>query len=376
MDVFKLNRHITTLGNFPIISKLYNRTAKALLVYEQFLLGRWKEKIDAWKDHLNANLLCLVQATEDQQADIEINSNIELFSIFDEVKWFKRLDVDIPKAALVCIQKVFQFFSFVFIVICLFFFFLQEQTFKHYKSLLEDLLSRFHDLQSRIYPLFYPLFTSQLSQIYRAFEPGLHTLTWSSLNIDAYIAKVHRSLDRFETLIFNLNTIIAQKIDFILDKELMNSSCLLYSIEYIRSKLWTPNEFVTQMREHLKEQSIAIGKKLATIRQTFQEVEEMLKLNSSNQDKSRSSTSSTRRTKTSTPAVTNEAMLIFVQFYQDKINQTIQRIIKRTLQNFIELASINETKYLIDQTKLIRFLFEGQELNDNEFGNIDQQRIR
>lgn len=257
-----------------------------------------------------------------------------------------------------------------------FFFFLQEQTFKHYKSLLEDLLSRFHDLQSRIYPLFYPLFTSQLSQIYRAFEPGLHTLTWSSLNIDAYIAKVHRSLDRFETLIFNLNTIIAQKIDFILDKELMNSSCLLYSIEYIRSKLWTPNEFVTQMREHLKEQSIAIGKKLATIRQTFQEVEEMLKLNSSNQDKSRSSTSSTRRTKTSTPAVTNEAMLIFVQFYQDKINQTIQRIIERTLQNFIELASINETKYLIDQTKLIRFLFEGQELNDNEFGNIDQQRIR
>lgn len=112
MDVFKLNRHITTLGNFPIISKLYNRTAKALLVYEQFLLARWKEKIDAWKDHLNANLLCLVQATEDRQADIEINSNIELFSIFDEVKWFKRLDVDIPKAAVVCMQKVFHFFSF------------------------------------------------------------------------------------------------------------------------------------------------------------------------------------------------------------------------------------------------------------------------
>jgi len=102
MDVFKLNRHIITLGNFPIISKLYNRTAKALLVYEQLLLTRWKEKIDAWKDHLNANLLCLIKNNQ----EIQINSNIELFSIFDEVKWFKRLDVDIPKAALVCMQKV------------------------------------------------------------------------------------------------------------------------------------------------------------------------------------------------------------------------------------------------------------------------------
>ena len=59
---------------------------------------------------------------------------------------------------------------------------LQEQTFKHYKSLLEDLLSRFHQLRSRIYPPFYPLFTHHVTKVYRAFEPGLHTLTWSSLN--------------------------------------------------------------------------------------------------------------------------------------------------------------------------------------------------
>jgi hypothetical protein len=106
MDVFKLNRHIVTLGNFPLISKLYNRTAKALLVYEQLLLTRWKEKIDAWKDHLNANLLCLIKNNEENNQQIKINSNIELFSIFDEVKWFKRLDVDIPKSALVCMRKV------------------------------------------------------------------------------------------------------------------------------------------------------------------------------------------------------------------------------------------------------------------------------
>ncbi|CAF3476774.1 unnamed protein product [Rotaria socialis] len=354
MDVFKLNRHIVTLGNFPIISKLYNRTAKALLVYEQLLLTRWKEKIDAWKDHLNANLLCLVDDEEENHKRIEINSNIELFSIFDEVKWFKRLDVDIPKAAYICMQK--------------------EQTFKHYKSLLEDLLSRFRDLQSRIYSPFYPLFTTYLSQVYRAFEPGLHTLTWSSLNIDAYIAKVHRALDRFEASISNINTLIAKKIDDILDNELMSSSCLLFSIDYVRSKLWSPTEFVENMRLHLNEQSILIGEKLNQIQQTFQEVEDMLKLNMTGQ-KSRSSTSSTRRAKTATPAVTNEAMMAFIRYYHDKMNHCIRRIIERTLMTYIDLLSISETKYLIDQTKLIRFLFEGQD-SDEEIVHIDTQRIR
>lgn len=111
MDIFKVNRHIVALGNFPILSKLYNRTAKGLLVYEQLLLTRWKEKIEAWKEHLNANLLCLInQPTGNElnltNAQIAINSNMELFSIFDEVKWFQRLDVDIPKAASLCMQKV------------------------------------------------------------------------------------------------------------------------------------------------------------------------------------------------------------------------------------------------------------------------------
>ncbi len=186
------------------------------------------------------------------------------------------------------------------------------------------------------------------------------------MNIDAYIAKVHRALDRFETLISNINTLIAEKIDHILNDELMNSSCLLFSIDYIRSKFWSPNEFVTEMRLHLKEQSIIIGKKLSQIQQTFHEVEDMLKLNS---------TTSTRRTKTATPGITNEAMLIFVQYYYEKMNYCIQKLIERSLNNFVDLTSTNETKYLIDQTKLIRFLFEGQNI-DEQSTDIDQQRIK
>ena len=239
--------------------------------------------------------------------------------------------------------------------------------------MLDDLLTRLHDLQARIYPPFYPLFSNHLSQVYRAFEPGLHVLTWSSLNIDAYIAKVHRALDRFETSISNINVLIAEKIDHILDNELLNSSCLLFSIDYICSKIWSPAEFLENMRSHLSEQSIEIGKKLRQIQRTFQEVEDMLKLNSTGQ-KSRSSTSSTRRTKASTPA-TNETMLTFIRYYQNKMISCVQKLIERTLLTFIDLTSVTETKYLIDQTKLIRFLFEGQN-PDEQINNTDTHRIR
>lgn len=195
------------------------------------------------------------------------------------------------------------------------------------------------------------------------------------MNIDAYIAKVHRALDRFETSISNINTIIAEKIDHILDDELTNPSCLLFSPDYLRSKLWTPTEFLTEIRSHLREYSILIGKKLAQIQRTFTEVEDMLKLSSTAAQKSRTSTSSTRRTKTSTPAINNEAMLTFIRHYCEKMNHCIQKIIERSLMKFMELASVTETKYLIDQTKLIRFLFEGQD-SDEQLHSIDEHRIR
>ena len=252
--------------------------------------------------------------------------------------------------------------------------FLQEQTFKHYKSLLEDLLSRFHQLQSRIYPPFYPLFTHHVAKVYRAFEPGLHTLTWSSLNIDAYIAKVHRSLDQFEASISSLNTLIAEKIDRILDHDVMDSFSCLFSLDYIRSKLWSPAEFQTDVRAHLHDQAKLIGEKLSHIQTAFQEVEEIFKVRVG-EEKSRISTLSTKDIKLNTSTVTNEAMRTFIGFYSEKMICCIQKIIQRSLTTFIELIAVTETKYLIDQTKLIRLLFEGQDVKEQET-SIDTHRIR
>ncbi|CAF1608265.1 unnamed protein product, partial [Didymodactylos carnosus] len=331
--------------------------AKTLLVYEQLLLEKWKEKIDLWKEHLNANLLYIDLDTK----QIHINANTQLFSIFDEVKWFQRLEVDIPKAGLLCMQK--------------------EQTFKHYKSLLEDTLYRFKDLQSRIFEPFYNLFLKQIKDYHLAIEPGLRTLTWSSLNIDAYIANVHRALDRFEQTIDNVNKLIEERIDYVLDNDLLN--CTLFNIDYIKSKIWLPGEFLSTMKIHIQNEATLIGKKLYDVQRTFSDVEDILKL--TNKNTSRSRTPSTRRTTTTTTTTAtpttlttqsttvNPAIQEFIKYYKKKITLTIQRIIDNTLKLYIELATVNETKYLIDETKMIRYLFEGQETEDME---VDTNRIR
>ncbi|CAF3388778.1 unnamed protein product, partial [Rotaria sp. Silwood2] len=71
---------------------------------------------------------------------------------------------------------------------------------------------------------------------------------------------------------------------------------------------------------------------------------------------------------------TDEPMMEFIKYYHDKMIYCIQKIIERTLLTYIDLVSITETKYLIDQTKLIRFLFEGKDINEQSI--VDTQRIR
>lgn len=249
---------------------------------------------------------------------------------------------------------------------------LKESSFKQYKSQLDDLLTRFRDLQAQIYPPFYSLFTSQLTQIYRAFEPGLHTINWSNMNIDAFIAKVHRALDQFDTFLSNINKLIAEKIERILDQELFNSSCLLFSPDFVRSKLWSPAEFVEQVSTHLREHAVLIGRTLFEVQQRFQEVEDMVRVNSPGQ-KSRTSTSSTRRTKT--PVVSNEAMATFIRYYHDKMNACVRQIIERSLRTFIQLAAVSTENYAADQTTLTRVLLEGEPLAE-QHQHVDTDRIR
>ena len=44
-------------------------------------------------------------------------------------------------------------------------------------------------------------------------RPGMITLTWTSMNIDAYINHIHSGLKKLEALVSNINDIIANRIE-------------------------------------------------------------------------------------------------------------------------------------------------------------------
>lgn len=171
-----------------------------------------------------------------------------------------------------------------------------------------------------------------------------------------------------------MNSVIAKEIDFVLDEELRSKSCLLFSLDEIRAKVWAPADFLNEMFVQIEQRSKRIGEKFLEVQQRFREVEENLK-SPLNDQKSRSSTSSTRRSKSISGGVTNEAMRSFVNFYLEKMIDCTVEIVERTLKAYLDLTLITETKYLTDQTKLIRFLFEGQTMTEFE-STTDLHRIR
>jgi len=44
-------------------------------------------------------------------------------------------------------------------------------------------------------------------------RPGMVTLTWTSMNIESYLERVHEGLNKMEQLIINVNDIIENRIE-------------------------------------------------------------------------------------------------------------------------------------------------------------------
>ena len=76
---------------------------------------------------------------------------------------------------------------------CIFFFLLwiQEQRFKSYMNHLELCLKEFQDICFQIREPVQALFQTHTHAVMVALQPGLTSLAWNSMNIDAFLHQVH-----------------------------------------------------------------------------------------------------------------------------------------------------------------------------------------
>ena len=104
----------------------------------------------------------------------------EILQLIREAKCLHRLGIEIPETAKMVM--------------------LQESKFKAYYDELTYVLQQYSRVVSQVLPVTANLLVPHIKDLEAKLMPGMVTLTWTSMNIDAYKHHVHNGLRQFETL--------------------------------------------------------------------------------------------------------------------------------------------------------------------------------
>lgn len=122
-----------------------------------------------------------------------MNFDKEILQLIREAKTLNRMGIDIPESA----KSIM----------------LQEDKFKMYYNELSYMLCDYDRIVAKIIPVTKDLLKSHLLDLEHKLRPGMMTLTWTSMNIEAYKTHVYQGLQRFEELVHSINDIIENRID-------------------------------------------------------------------------------------------------------------------------------------------------------------------
>ncbi len=211
MKQFKANKYIAGLNDFSVIQKKYSRLLAAMTTFESQYLTHWKSEIEEAKAGLKSYLIIKDEAN----LTFHINSDDRLITLFQEVKWLSRLNIDLPPSARELLS--------------------QEKKFKQYKSNLDMLLSDYKKCVQQIPAHMFELFRAHVRQTLDLCDPGCAILTWNSLNIDSFLKTVENGIRRLENLILLLKN---SKEAAIHGHITQIGSMLLYNEEMTFSHRW------------------------------------------------------------------------------------------------------------------------------------------
>jgi dynein heavy chain len=168
------------------IIKKYNKVLLALFKFENLWMEAWSQSIEKTKAGLQATLLVEV----DNKLYVNFDRNI--LQLIRETKWLKRMNVEVPESARMVL--------------------LQESKFKKYYSELWYVLRENLRVLDLVKKDTRQLLLPHLEDLAKKIEPGRKILTWTSMNIDVYLDRIHRGLQQFEDLVTKVNGTIDSRI--------------------------------------------------------------------------------------------------------------------------------------------------------------------
>ncbi|OQS07437.1 dynein heavy chain [Thraustotheca clavata] len=189
MKKFESNQNVLASKDAKRIIRMYNKVARTLVAFEYIWYQAWVQYIDTAKAGLQATLI--IRHPEDNI--LYVNFDPEILQLLREAKCLDRMGIEIPESAKIVL--------------------LQEEKFKNYYNELQFALSEYDRIVTKVIPVTAMLLRPHFNDMEFKLRPGMITLTWTSMNIEAYRNHIHIGLQRLEELVTNINDIIENRVE-------------------------------------------------------------------------------------------------------------------------------------------------------------------
>ncbi|CCI47848.1 unnamed protein product [Albugo candida] len=189
MKKFETNQNVLASKDAKRIIRMYNKVARTLVAFEYIWYQAWTQYIDTAKAGLQATLI--IRHPDDNK--LYVNFDPEILQLLREAKCLDRIGIEIPEAAKIVL--------------------LQEEKFKMYYNELQYALSEYDRIVSKVIPVTAVLLRPHFNDMEFKLRPGMITLTWTSMNIQAYRNHITNGLQHLKELVTNINDIIENRIE-------------------------------------------------------------------------------------------------------------------------------------------------------------------
>lgn len=103
-------------------------------------------------------------------------------------------------------------------------------------------------------------------------QPGLSTLAWNSMNIDAYLHQVHLANGRLRTVVENINNVVENGIHR--NIALVEKSTL-FDVDLAYTRRWNVTSFKEELVKNIKEKQVKLSLFLKNVENSIQVRREM-----------------------------------------------------------------------------------------------------
>ncbi|XP_061445342.1 dynein axonemal heavy chain 5 isoform X6 [Rhineura floridana] len=194
MSLFQKHPTVLQTAEAKPIIRNYNRVAKVLLEFEVVYHRGWLQQVHLTRAGLQASLL--VKAPE--TGEIFVNFDPEILTLIKETECMSRMGLEIPPFAIALQQK--------------------RESYKQNFNKLQMMMAEYKRVKSKIQAPLHVLMAPHLAKVDDAIQPGMTTLTWTSLNIEKYLHNILDKLADLELLLDQVNDLIEFRIDAVLQE--------------------------------------------------------------------------------------------------------------------------------------------------------------